>query len=159
MEASGYGEGAARAFAGLLDARKRDAAAPVSKRSELADVRRRLRDRAPRADAGVDSVEPARPPPRAPPPPRRARGAAARAARARRRRRRRAARAAAAAAAAGGAAAAAAVAAWSEDSFTSLMSLMALGKRPWTEWPRTWPWRPSFDPIDRSIDRSNRSIR
>ena len=59
-EASGYGEGAARAFAGLLDARRRDAAAPVSKRSELADVRRRLRDRATREDS---SVEPARPPP------------------------------------------------------------------------------------------------
>ena len=60
VEASGYGEGAARAFAGLLDARRRDAVAPVSKRSELADVRRRLRDRAPRDDS---SVEPARPPP------------------------------------------------------------------------------------------------
>ena len=77
VEASGYGEGAARAFAGLLDARKRDAVAPVSKRSELADVRRRLRDRAPRADSRSPraAVEPAPPPPqprgrrRAPPPP------------------------------------------------------------------------------------------
>ena len=64
VEASGgYGVGGARVFAGLLDARKRDAAAPVSKRSELADVRRRLRDRAPRDDSSVD---PARPPPPAP---------------------------------------------------------------------------------------------